>query len=83
GLVTGVAAGTATMTYTVAGTGGCADATATRTVTVSAAPSAGTLSGTQTVCVAGTTTFALLLPFQAVAGPAVPLVLPQSTPPLV
>jgi hypothetical protein len=34
GLVTGVAAGTATITYTVAGTGGCANATATRTVTV-------------------------------------------------
>ncbi|MFM8787885.1 MAG: hypothetical protein ACKOFE_09565, partial [Bacteroidota bacterium] len=34
GVVTGVAAGTATITYTVTGTGGCANATATRTVTV-------------------------------------------------
>ena len=34
GVVTGVAAGTATITYTVIGTGGCANATATRTVTV-------------------------------------------------
>ncbi|MFM7496509.1 MAG: cohesin domain-containing protein, partial [Bacteroidota bacterium] len=34
GLVTGVAAGNATITYTVTGTGGCANATATRTVTV-------------------------------------------------
>ncbi|WMW77792.1 Ig-like domain-containing protein [Flavobacterium sp. 20NA77.7] len=58
GLVTGVAAGTATITYTVTGTGGCANATATRTVTVTAAPSAGTLSGTQAVCVGNTTTFA-------------------------
>ncbi|WP_271730215.1 Ig-like domain-containing protein, partial [Aquimarina algiphila] len=29
GLITGVAAGTVTMTYTVSGTGGCPDATAT------------------------------------------------------
>ena len=34
GVVTGVAAGTATMTYTIIGTGGCANATATRIVTV-------------------------------------------------
>jgi len=34
GLVTGIAAGTATITYTVTGTGGCSDATATRTLTV-------------------------------------------------
>jgi uncharacterized protein YjdB len=57
GLVTGVAAGTAVMTYTVSGTGGCANATATRSLTVSAAPTAGTLSGTQTVCLSETTTF--------------------------
>ena len=36
GIITGVAAGTATITYTVTGTGGCADITATRTVTVTA-----------------------------------------------
>ena len=57
GVITGVAAGTATITYTVAGTGGCADAVVTRTVTVTAPPSAGTLSGTQGVCVGLTTTF--------------------------
>jgi uncharacterized protein YjdB len=57
GVITGVAAGTATITYTVAGTGGCADATTTRTVTVTAPPSAGTLSGTQAVCIGGTTSF--------------------------
>jgi hypothetical protein len=57
-VVTPVVAGTATMTYTITGTGGCSNATATRTVTVTAAPSAGTLSGTQTICSNGTTTFA-------------------------
>jgi uncharacterized protein YjdB len=57
GQVTGVSAGTATITYTVAGTGGCANATATRTVTVTAAPSAGTLSGNQTLCVNGGSTY--------------------------
>ncbi|NBU71885.1 MAG: hypothetical protein EBS53_10640, partial [Bacteroidetes bacterium] len=57
GLVTGVSAGTATMTYTVTDTGGCANGTATRTLTVTAPPSAGTLSGNQAVCVASTTTF--------------------------
>jgi hypothetical protein len=56
-LITAVAAGTATITYTVAGTGGCSDATTTRTATVTAPPSAGTLSGTQGVCVGLTTTF--------------------------
>jgi subtilisin-like proprotein convertase family protein/uncharacterized protein YjdB len=57
GALFGVAPGTATITYTVAGTGGCADATATRTVTVTAPPSAGTLAGTQAICVAGTSQF--------------------------
>src|SRR5690554_3811325 len=57
GVVTGQAAGTTTITYTVAGTGGCADATATRTVTVTAPPNAGTLSGNQNVCEGSTTTF--------------------------
>jgi gliding motility-associated-like protein len=40
GIVTGIAAGLATMNYTVLGTGSCANVTATRTVTVSTAPSA-------------------------------------------
>ncbi len=38
GVVTGVAAGTATITFTAAGGGGCADVTATRTVTVAPSP---------------------------------------------
>ncbi len=50
GVITPVAAGTATMTYTVTGTGGCSDATDTRTVTITANPTAGTLSGTQNIC---------------------------------
>jgi gliding motility-associated-like protein len=57
GLVTALSAGTATMTYSVAGTGGCATATATLSVTVTAPPNAGTLSGTQALCIGGTTTF--------------------------
>ncbi|REG88497.1 beta strand repeat-containing protein [Algoriphagus antarcticus] len=39
GVITGVSAGTASMTYTVTGTGGCANGTTTRTVTVTAPPS--------------------------------------------
>jgi hypothetical protein len=38
GVVAGVAGGNATMTYTVTGTGGCANATATRIVTVNSIP---------------------------------------------
>ncbi|WP_281925899.1 Ig-like domain-containing protein, partial [Flavobacterium collinsii] len=57
GEITGAAAGTATISYTVTGTGGCGNASATRTVTVTAAPNAGTLSGTQEICLAATTTF--------------------------
>ncbi|NRT13641.1 hypothetical protein, partial [Flavobacterium sp. 14A] len=57
GVVKGLKVGTATMTYTVKGTGGCDDATATRVVTVTAAPNVGTLSGIQAICVDGTTTF--------------------------
>lgn len=57
GQISPVTVGTATMTYTVTGTGGCANATATRSVTITALPTAGTLSGTQTVCIGGTRTF--------------------------
>lgn len=57
GVVNGVSAGTATITYTVTGTGGCPNATATRTITVTAPPSAGTLSGNQNICTGSTTTF--------------------------
>lgn len=57
GLVTGVAAGTANIIYTVNGTGGCNSATASRTVTVTALPAAGTLSGTQAICIGQTSLF--------------------------
>jgi gliding motility-associated-like protein len=57
GLITGIAAGNATMTYTVLGSGGCANVTDTRSVTVTAPPIAGTLSGVQNICVGLTTTF--------------------------
>jgi uncharacterized protein (TIGR02145 family) len=55
--VTGQSAGTATITYTIDGAGGCSDATATRTVTVTAHPSAGILSGSQSICDGSTTNF--------------------------
>ncbi|UYQ92620.1 Ig-like domain-containing protein [Chitinophaga horti] len=54
GLVTGVTAGTATISYAVATTGGCT-ATGTQTVTVSALPTAGTIGGAGNVCVGGET----------------------------
>jgi gliding motility-associated-like protein len=57
GVVTGVSAGIATMTYTVTGLGGCPNATNTIAITVTAAPNAGILSGTQAVCVGLSTTF--------------------------
>ena len=57
GVVSGVAAGTATITYTRTASGGCTDVTATRTVTVTAPPSSGTLSGTSGICINGTSTF--------------------------
>jgi gliding motility-associated-like protein len=57
GFITGVSAGTATMTYTVLGTGGCANVSDTRIVTVTAPPIPGVLSGNQNICVGLTTTF--------------------------
>ncbi|MBS1533547.1 MAG: T9SS type B sorting domain-containing protein, partial [Bacteroidetes bacterium] len=57
GAIVGVSAGSATMTYTVAGSGGCPNATATRTTTVTAPISAGTLSGTQNICIGDSVTF--------------------------
>ncbi len=56
GVITGVSAGSATMTYTVTGGNGCIR-TVTRTVTVTAPPSAGNLTGGQTICVGSNTTF--------------------------
>jgi len=57
GVITPLAAGTSTMTYTVTGSGGCTNATATRIVIITAAPNAGTVSGTQTICPTGSTRF--------------------------
>jgi hypothetical protein len=57
GAITPVAAGTATMTYMVTGTGGCNNASNTRTVTITTPSIAGTLSGNQIICSAQTTTF--------------------------
>ncbi|WP_272024183.1 hypothetical protein, partial [Olleya namhaensis] len=54
--VTGVSAGTTTITYTITGTGGCPDDTATTDVTVTTAANAGTLSGVQAICSTGSTT---------------------------
>ena len=51
GVITPVAIGTSTITYTVSGTAGCANASATRTVTVSATNTAGTASSTPTLCI--------------------------------
>jgi hypothetical protein len=55
--VSAISAGTATITYTVIGSGGCPNATATRIVTVTATLSAGTLSGNQNLCVGSTDTY--------------------------
>ena len=55
GVVTGVSAGTTTITYTV-NISGCVD-TETRTVNVAIPPNAGMLSGNQNVCEGSTTTF--------------------------
>ncbi len=55
GVVTGIAAGSVTITYSK--TNSCGTGTATKAITVSAATSAGSLSGAATVCVAGTSTY--------------------------
>ena len=52
GNVTGIGAGTTTISYTI--TGSCSSATATDIVTVSALPNAGTIMGTASVCAAAT-----------------------------
>jgi uncharacterized protein YjdB len=53
GMVTGVAAGTASISYSV--TNGCGTTSATQVVSVNSAPSSGTISGTLTVCQSATT----------------------------
>lgn len=53
GDVTGVASGSAIISYLV--TGSCGTATATRTVTIGSAPSAGTITGSSSVCAGATT----------------------------
>ena len=57
GLVTGVTAGNATITYTVTNATGCSTAVTT-TVTVVAAPVVAAITGTNTTCVGSTTTLA-------------------------
>lgn len=52
GVVYGVAAGTASISYSVTGT--CGSAVATHTITVNPLPSAGTISGGTSVCVSAT-----------------------------
>jgi Concanavalin A-like lectin/glucanases superfamily/Bacterial Ig-like domain (group 2)/NHL repeat len=54
GIVTGVSAGTAVISYTVSG-GSCGTAIATYTVSVSTAATAGTVSGPVTLCLGGGT----------------------------
>ena len=54
GLVTGVTAGTATISYTV--TNSCGTAVATSIVTISPAPNAGTVTGSSSVCEGATIT---------------------------
>ncbi|MGN8176446.1 DUF7507 domain-containing protein [Flavobacterium sp. 22076] len=54
GAVTGLMPGTATITYTAIGTGGCLNTASTRTVTVEDASDSGILSGNQNICVGGT-----------------------------
>ncbi|MHA7131282.1 glycine-rich domain-containing protein [Algoriphagus namhaensis] len=58
GLVTGVSPGSAILTYTVLGSGGCADDFETRSITVTQAPNAGTLSGPDELCVNENSVFA-------------------------
>ncbi|MES2702102.1 MAG: Ig-like domain-containing protein [Bacteroidota bacterium] len=56
GVVTGITAGTAMITYTV--TNSCGSIDATKVVTVNPAPVAGTITGPATVCVSNTITLA-------------------------
>jgi hypothetical protein len=57
GIVTGVSAGSAILTYTVLGSGGCSDDFETRSITVTPLPDAGTLSGVNELCVGQSAVF--------------------------
>ncbi|WP_433831113.1 DUF7507 domain-containing protein [Flavobacterium anhuiense] len=57
GIVTGVLPGTASITYTAIGSGGCLDVSSTRTITIEDATDSGILSGNQSICVSGNSTF--------------------------
>ncbi|MDG1278123.1 MAG: Ig-like domain-containing protein [Algoriphagus sp.] len=57
GIVTGISAGSAILTYTVSGSGGCPDDFETRSITVTALADAGTLSGADELCVNESSTF--------------------------
>ncbi|WP_198673006.1 beta strand repeat-containing protein [Algoriphagus litoralis] len=57
GVVTGVSPGSAILTYTVSGSGGCSDDFETRSITVTPLPDAGTLSGVNELCVGESSTF--------------------------
>lgn len=59
GIVSGIAAGTTTISYAV--TNGCGTATTIRTLTVNPLPVAGTISGADSVCTAATTTLSTTL----------------------
>ncbi|MEY5034888.1 MAG: hypothetical protein RL447_1266, partial [Bacteroidota bacterium] len=65
GVITGVAGGTATITYTVAGSGGCPPATATRTVTVVPLPTAPLVLITQPTCTVSTGSVEVTAPLGA------------------
>lgn len=62
GIVSGIAAGTCNIIYTVTGTGGCPNAIASLPITVSSIPNAGTLSGNQSICIGFSTTFIPTVP---------------------
>ncbi|MDP4213436.1 MAG: Ig-like domain-containing protein [Bacteroidota bacterium] len=61
GVVTGVAAGTSVITYTVTNGGGCSTAVS-QTVTVNAQPTVAAITGTATLCAEGTTTLSNVSP---------------------